>query len=188
MRLLLIGAPGAGKGTQGERLAARLGVRHIATGDLLRAEVKGDTPLGQSVSGYLDRGQLVPDQLILDLVMPRVLAASQDGGYILDGFPRSVAQAVEARDLADHADAAAEHVVFLQAPRDALVERLLARAVAEGRSDDTHDVIVNRLGIFDEATSPLVDYFRGRRLLHVVDADQPADVVTDAILTALGAV
>lgn len=188
MRLLLIGAPGAGKGTQGERLAARLGVRHIATGDLLRAEVKEHTPLGQTVSGYLDRGQLVPDQLILDLVMPRLLAASQDGGYILDGFPRSVAQAVEARDLADHADAAAEHVVFLQAPRDALVQRLLARAVAEGRSDDTHDVIVNRLRVFDEATSPLVDYFRGRRLLQVVDADQPADVVTDAILAAIGTI
>ncbi len=188
MRLLLIGAPGAGKGTQGERLATRLGVRHIATGDLLRAEVKEGTPLGKSVADYLDRGQLVPDQLILDLVMPKLLAASRDGGYILDGFPRSVAQAVEARELADHADAAAEHVVFLQAPREALVQRLLARAVAEGRSDDTQDVIVNRLRIFEEATSPLVDYYRGRNMLHVIDADQSADDVMAAILAAIGTV
>ena len=186
MNLLLVGPPGSGKGTQGERLAKRLGIEHIAAGDLLREEVRADTPLGSKVRGYLEHGELVPDELVIDLLMPRVLAAARNGGYLLDGFPRSVGQAREARRLADEEGFSADAVIYLDAPRDELVNRILARAKVEGRSDDTPEVIRHRLGVFDEATAPLIDYYRGRGLLRVVDASRTADEVTAAILAELG--
>lgn len=185
MNVLLIGPPGSGKGTQGQRLAQRLGLEHIAAGDLLRAEVDAGTPLGEKAREYMDRGELVPDELIIELLMPRVLSAAHDGGYLLDGFPRSVVQAKEARRLAEEEDASADAVIYLDAPREELIARLLARAKVEGRSDDTRDVICNRLAVFDEATAPLVDYYRGRGLLHVVDAGRSEDEVTAAILDVI---
>jgi adenylate kinase len=185
MNVLLIGPPGSGKGTQGDRLSARLGLEHLAAGDLLRAEVQGNTPLGRQVSEIMQSGELVPDAVILSLLMPRVLAASEGNGYLLDGFPRSVEQAQEARKLAELADAGPHAVIYLDAPRDVLVGRILARAEKEGRSDDNPDTVTNRLRVFDEATRPLVDHYRERGLLHVVNADQDEDAVTEAILRAL---
>jgi adenylate kinase len=187
MNVLLIGPPGSGKGTQGERLAQRLGLEHIAAGDLLRAEVAAGTPLGRQVSEMMQRGELVPDVVVLSLLMPKVLAAAEGNGYLLDGFPRSVEQAVEARKLAEQADAGPDAVIYLDAPRDELVRRIVARAATEGRSDDNPETVRNRLEVFDEATAPLVDYYRGRGLLHVINADQDADDVTGDILAALGA-
>jgi adenylate kinase len=186
MNVLLIGPPGSGKGTQGERLAQRLGLRHIAAGDLLRAEVAAGSSLGREARQYMDRGELVPDELMIDLLMPVVIKAGQDGGYLLDGFPRSVAQAHAARRLAEQEGAGADAAIYLDAPRDELVERILARAKVEGRADDTPDVVRTRLAVFDEATAPLVDYYRGRGLLHVVDAARSADEVTAGILSVLG--
>lgn len=185
MNVLLIGPPGSGKGTQGERLAQRLGLEHIAAGDLLRAEVDGQTPLGQQVSGYMQRGDLVPDAVILSMLMPRVLAAADAEGYLLDGFPRSVEQAVEARKLAEQAGASPSAVIYLDAPRAELIRRILARAEVEGRADDNPETVGNRLQVFDEATHPLVDYYRGRGLLRVVDASRDEDAVTAEILAAL---
>jgi adenylate kinase len=186
MNVLLIGPPGSGKGTQGERLAARLGLEHLAAGDLLRAEVNDGTPLGLEVAGLMQRGELVPDDVVLRLVMPRVLQAAQRNGYVLDGFPRSVEQAGEARRLADDTGAGPDAVLYLDAPRDELVRRILARAEKEGRSDDNPQTVENRLRVFDDATAPLVDYYRERGLLHVIDADQDEDAVTADILRALG--
>ncbi|WP_375477968.1 adenylate kinase [uncultured Jatrophihabitans sp.] len=185
MNLLLIGPPGSGKGTQGERLAARFGLEHLAAGDLLRAEVENHTELGQQVSELMKRGDLVPDKLIIELLIPRVQAAVAANGYLLDGFPRSVEQAVEARKLAETAGAVPDAVVYLDVPRAELVRRILARAETEDRSDDNPTTVENRLRVFDEATRPLIDYYRERGLLHEIDADQDADAVTAAIVRVL---
>jgi adenylate kinase len=186
MNVLLIGPPGSGKGTQGDRLSDQLGLEHIAAGDLLRAEVENGTPLGRQVKEFMARGDLVPDVVILALLMPRVLHAAEGRGYLLDGFPRSVEQAVEARKLAEQAGASPDAVIYLDAPREVLVERILARAEIEGRADDNPETVANRLQVFDEATHPLVDYYKGRGLLHVINADQHEDAVTADILAALG--
>jgi adenylate kinase len=185
VKVLLIGPPGSGKGTQGERLAAHFGVEHIAAGDLLRAEVAADTPLGRQVDGLMQRGDLVPDAIIIDLVLPRVLAAATDGGYLLDGFPRSVDQAIEARNLAEQVGASPDAVVYLDVSREELMRRILGRAAVEGRSDDNEETVANRLHVFDDATRPLIDYYRSRGLLHVIDATPDEDTVTGSILAAL---
>jgi adenylate kinase len=187
MNVLLIGPPGSGKGTQGARLAARLGLEHIAAGDLLRAEVAAGSALGRKIAGLMRRGELVPDAVILELLLPKVLAAARATGYLLDGFPRSVEQARQARGLAEQAGAGPDAVLYLDAPREELMRRILARAALEGRADDNAETVANRLRVFDEATRPLVDYYRGRGLLHVIDADQDEAAVTAAILRALPA-
>lgn len=186
MRVLLIGPPGSGKGTQGERLAERLGVEHIAAGDLLRAEVAAKTDLGREVEAQLERGDLVPDETIIALVLPKVVSAAKAGGYLLDGFPRSVEQAVEARKLADQAGAGPDAVIYLDVPREELMRRILLRAKEQNRTDDNEETVANRLHVFDQATSPLVEYYQGRGLLHAIDAARDADVVTTAILDSLG--
>ena len=186
MNVLLMGPPGSGKGTQGQRLAERLGVAHVAAGDLLRAEVAAETPLGQQASELMSQGRLVPDELVIDLLRPAVEQAAADGGFVLDGFPRSVRQAEQARELAEAEGVAGDAAIYLDAPREELTARLLARAEKEGRSDDNEKVITERLSVFDEATQPLVEYYRGRGLLHVVDALGEPDQVTAAILSALG--
>jgi adenylate kinase len=185
MNVLLIGPPGSGKGTQGERLAAQLGLEHIAAGDLLRAEVTAQSPIGREVSALMAKGDLVPDGVIIALLMPKVVAAAEANGYLLDGFPRSVEQAIEARNLAEQAGASPDAAIYLDAPRDELVRRILARAAVEGRSDDNPETVKTRLQVFDEATRPLVEYYRERGLLHVIDAAQDEDSVTAAIVTAL---
>lgn len=185
MNVLLIGPPGSGKGTQGKRLADLLSLQHLATGDLLRAEVEAGTELGRKAEAIMADGELVPDSVIINLVMPKVRAASEANGYLLDGFPRSVEQAVEARRLAEEYDAVPDAVIYLDVPRDELKRRILARAESEGRVDDNEDTITNRLRVFDEATAPLVDYYRDRGLLHTIDAARPEDDVTESILAVL---
>lgn len=185
MNVLLIGPPGAGKGTQGERLADRLGIEHLAAGDLLRAEVEAGSAIGRQVSDLMSRGELVPDEIILELLIPRILKAAADGGYLLDGFPRSVEQAHEARKLAERADAAPHAVLYLDAPREELVRRILARAEIEGRSDDNPETVTTRLQVFEEATRPLIEHYRERGLLHIINANQDEDAVTAEILSVL---
>jgi adenylate kinase len=187
MNLLLIGPPGSGKGTQGQLLAERFGLEHVAAGDLLRAEVEAETPIGKAVAGYLDRGELVPDEIIVELLMPVIVHAVEKNGYVLDGFPRSVGQALIARKLAEEAGAIPDAVFYLEASRDELVRRILERARIEGRSDDTEEIVNNRLQVFDEATRPLVEYYRSRGLLHVIDANQSEEQVAEHILAAIGA-
>jgi adenylate kinase len=182
VNILLIGPPGSGKGTQGARVANALGLEHIAVGDVLRAEIAAGTPLSDLLQRYLDRGELAPDELVLQLVVPLALAASARRGYVLDGFPRSVAQAREARKLAEPARARPDLVVYLTVPEQVLVERLLARAEVEGRPDDTEEVIRNRLRVFAQATAPLLEYYRDQDLAREVDASASPEEITEAIL------
>jgi len=185
VRLLLLAPPGAGKGTQGERLAAWSGVRHIAAGDLLRAEARAGDRLGREIAAYQDRGDLVPDQIVLDVLTPVVTEAAARGGYILDGFPRTLPQAIAAAELAARLGVTVDAAVYLHAPEAVLTQRLLDRASQGGRSDDTADVIRHRLQVFAETTGPLVPYYTERGILVAVDADQPPDSVTADIQTRL---
>ena len=185
MRLLLLAPPGAGKGTQGERLAAWTGARHIAAGDLLRAEARAGTAAGREIAACQARGDLVPDQIVLDALTPVVVDAAACGGYILDGFPRTLPQAIAAAELALRLGVRLDAAIYLYAPDQVLTRRLLARAGQGGRSDDTADVIKHRLGVFAETTGPLVGYYTERGILVAVDADQDADSVTADIQARL---
>lgn len=185
MRLLLIGPPGSGKGTQGARIAAHFGIAHIASGDLLREEVAAKTPIGAQAAGLMAAGELVPDDLILSMVMPRVLASGRASGYVLDGFPRSLGQAVEARHIAEQHQLALQHVVRFQVPQEELIARLLNRARIEGRPDDTREVIIRRLAVFEEATAPLLEYYAERGILIEIDATQSPDEVFAQIVDRL---
>ena len=185
MRLLLIGPPGCGKGTQGARIATRYDVEHIAAGDILRSEVAAGTQLGQGIASYMSAGELVPDEVILEVVMPRMLAAAESSGYVLDGFPRSLGQAIEVRRIAEAQDSAVRRAILLDVPHPDLMARLLNRAGIEGRVDDTPDVIRHRLDVFTQATAPLLDFYRERGLLDVIDATLEPDEVTAQIVAAL---
>lgn len=175
MRLLLIGAPGAGKGTQAVQLAERLGLTHISSGDLLRQHVTDETTLGKAVKEYVTRGDLVPDQVVLDMLRKPVLAASKAGGYVLDGFPRTVAQAEIAYGTAKELGVAVQIAIYLEVERQELVRRLLAR----GRgSDDTAEVIEHRLEVYEEKTRPMIAYYAQREQLITVNGARPPDEVT----------
>jgi adenylate kinase len=185
VRLLLLAPPGAGKGTQGERLAARYGVRHIAAGDLLRAEAQAGGLLGREIAAHQARGDLVPDQVVLDVLTPAVVDAAARGGYILDGFPRTLAQATAAAQIAARLGVTLQAAVYMHAPDAVLTRRLLDRASEGGRSDDRADVIRHRLEVFAETTGLLVPYYSERGILVAVNADQPPDSVTADIQSGL---
>jgi adenylate kinase len=185
VRLLLLAPPGAGKGTQGERLAAWSGARHIAAGDLLRAQARAGGLLGREIAAYQARGDLVPDQIVLNALTPAVTEAAARGGYILDGFPRTLPQAVAAADLAARLGVTLYAAVYLHAPESVLTRRLLGRASQSGRSDDRADVIRHRLQVFAETTGQLVPYYAERGILVAIDADQPPDSVTADIQAGL---
>ena len=182
MRIVLIGAPGAGKGTQGVVLAERRGVPYLSTGDLLRDNVARGTDLGRRVAEYLDRGELVPDDLMVEIVLDRLGALDGRGGYVLDGFPRTVAQAEAAERSVP--GGLADVVVFLALPDEVARQRLEHRA--SGRSDDADgDTIDHRLQVFHAETEPLVDFYRDQGALRAVDATEPPDAVLAAIEAVL---
>jgi adenylate kinase len=187
VRLLLLAPPGAGKGTQGERLAAWSGAQHIAAGDLLRAEAGVGSLLGREIAAYQARGDLVPDRIVLDVLTPAVVEAAARGGYVLDGFPRTLPQATAAAELAARLGVELQAAVYLHAPEAVLTRRLLDRAGPGGRADDRSEVIRHRLEVYAEATAPLVAYYTERGILVAVDADQSPDSVTAAIQAGLSA-
>ena len=187
VRIVLLGAPGSGKGTQGERLAERLGVPHVASGELLRAHVAAQTELGVEVAGSLARGDLVPDDVVLRVVGEALTRAAESGGYILDGFPRTRAQAERAHELALERGIDADAAVYLSLEEDDDVARKrLAGRAGGGRVDDADaEVIEHRLQLFHDNMRPILDYYRERGILVTVDAAQPVEVVTEAIIAAL---
>jgi adenylate kinase len=185
MRLLLLAPPGAGKGTQAQRLSQYYGIEHISTGDLLRREVAAGTDLGEQVKGYLEAGDLVPDELVRDIVVQRVTEANAKGGFLLDGWPRNRSQAEEAAALARDHGITVDGAVYLDVRPDELLRRLLARAKSESRSDDNEATIRRRLKVFEDQTRPLADYFRERGVLISVDGEQPVEKVTEDIIRQL---
>jgi adenylate kinase len=182
MRLLLIGAPGAGKGTQAERLAERFGIAHICSGDLLRQHVKDQTSLGQTIESYMSNGDLVPDGVVMDMLRKPVVAAAEAGGYVLDGFPRTVEQAEASFPTAHALGVEVQAAVHLDVAREELVRRLLARRRG---SDDTEAVIEHRLQVYLEKTVPLLEYYAGREWMFTVDGARPPDDVHEDILARL---
>jgi adenylate kinase len=179
MRLVLVGPPGAGKGTQAVRLAERLGVPHISTGDLFRANLGQETPLGLEAKSYMDKGNLVPDDVTVRMVRDRLADDDVVKGFILDGFPRTVSQASSLDELLAERGEELDAVVEFQVDEDELVNRLLAR----GRSDDTEDVIRNRQQVYRDETFPLLDHYRA--IVVSVDAQGEVEEITDRVATAL---
>jgi adenylate kinase len=179
--LVMLGPPGAGKGTQAELVASKWGIPHIATGDIFRAQAESDTALGNQVKAYLDRGELVPDSLAIDVIRHRLAQPDAQHGFILDGFPRTVPQAQALDALLAELDRPLDAVLYLQADRQSLINRLQHRAEVEERSDDRPDVIQHRIDVFLEQTAPLIDYYRRQNKLNLIDGTQPPDRVAAAI-------
>jgi adenylate kinase len=186
MRMLLIGPPGSGKGTQAARVAERFDIPAISTGDIFRANVAQGTPLGVQAKDYMDRGAYVPDDLTNALVLDRLAQEDAGSGFLLDGFPRTLAQVSTLDDCLQATDGGLDVVVQLVAETDEVVVRLLKRAADQGRSDDTEDVIRTRLEVYREQTEPLVSVYAERGVLVSVDGIGDVHEVTERILAALG--
>ena len=180
MRLLFIGPPGAGKGTQAEKVAARLGVPHISTGEMFRDNVARGTDLGRQVEAIMAAGDYVPDEVTVAMLSERIAQDDAAHGYILDGFPRTEAQVASLDDLLG--EQGLDRVVVLEVDEDELVGRLLSR----GRADDNEETIRNRFGVYLEQTQPLIDIYSARGLTVTVDGIGEVEDVTDRILNALG--
>ncbi|HET9654502.1 MAG TPA: adenylate kinase [Kineosporiaceae bacterium] len=187
MRLVLLGPPGAGKGTQAKRLAEWLKVPAISTGDIFRANIAGNTALGQLARSFTDVGKLVPDEVTNEMVKDRLAQADTANGFLLDGYPRNVAQVAALDGMLTEAGTVLDAVVEITADTDEVVGRLLKRAEIEGRPDDTEDVIRHRLEVYGEQTAPLTDVYGARRLLVQVDGVGEIDEVTGRLTQALSA-
>lgn len=189
-RLLIIGPPGAGKGTQAGRIAERYQIPAISTGDIFRANIKGETELGERIKAVIEAGELVPDALTNEIVADRLAQSDAADGFLLDGYPRTVDQ-VQALDAVLAAQGTSlDAVVLLEADTDAVVARLLNRAIVEGRADDTEDVIRHRQEVYAEQTAPLIALFSDRGILVSVDGlgaiDDVAARISDALDAQLG--
>ena len=186
-RMVLLGPPGAGKGTQAARIGRRLGIPAISTGDIFRAHVAGSTELGRRARAYMDRGEYVPDSVTNAMVADRLTEDDAASGFLLDGYPRTAAQVDALDDMLSERGEALDVVVEITADADAVVERLLGRAAEQGRADDTEPVIRRRLEVYAEATAPLAAIYEDQGLLLRVDGMGGIDEVTDRIMAALAA-
>ena len=168
MNLILLGPPGAGKGTQGHRLSERYNIPEISTGDILRSAVQKRTPLGREAKSYMDRGALVPDEVMIGIIRERLAQDDTERGFILDGFPRTVAQAEALSRLSEEQQRPIEHVISIAVPQEELLQRLAGRRQLEGRQDDTDEAIRHRLEVYERETAPLIDHYRRQGLLRCI--------------------
>jgi len=187
MKLLLIGPPGAGKGTQASKLSEVFGIPAISTGDIFRANVKNQTALGLEAKSFMDRGAYVTDDLTNKLVRDRLQNPDCVNGFLLDGYPRTADQVNELADILRETDSSLDAVIQLTADTDEVVRRLAKRAIDQGRSDDTEEVIRNRMAIYEDQTAPLISLYAARGLLIMVDGLGEIDEVTSRIVEALNA-
>ena len=188
MRLVLLGAPGSGKGTQAARLKDHLQVPHISTGDLLRAEVAAGSRLGLEAKGIMARGELVSDAILLGMLEDRFSRPDTRGGFILDGYPRNLAQADALDGLLSRMGQPFDYAVQLEVPTELLVERIAGRAAAEGRADDNPESVRKRLDVYDSQTAPVIEFYRQHGQLTVVDGVGSLDEVFNRILEAVAPV
>ncbi|MDO4854676.1 MAG: adenylate kinase [Coriobacteriia bacterium] len=207
MNIVLLGAPGAGKGTQAKKLVENHGMLHLSTGDLLRAAVKDQTPLGIKAKSYMDAGDLVPDELIINMVKERIQADDAKKGVIFDGFPRTATQAVALDSELAELGQPLQHAVLVDVKSEVIVKRLTSRRTCRDcgyigtdadascpkcsgemyqRDDDNEATVTNRLNVYETSTAPLIDYYRGKDLLVTIDGDRPVDEVYADVVAALG--
>ena len=207
MNIVLLGAPGAGKGTQGQKLVEEFGIAHISTGDLLRAAVKAQSELGKQAKAYMDAGQLVPDQLVIDLVKERLAQPDAQKGFMLDGFPRNIAQAETLDAELKGMDVELDAALLVDVPFDVIVERLSSRRTCRScgytapagtdtcprcggemyqRDDDKPETIQKRLDTYQNQTQPLIDYYKGHGILKSVDGNRAVDEVYVDVKKVLG--
>lgn len=184
-RLLLIGTPGAGKGTQAQRLSETFDIPAISTGDIFRLNVKNETELGKQAKAFMDRGEYVPDSLTNELVRDRLSHADATDGFLLDGYPRTADQVEELDEILAEKNQQLDAVVMLSADVDEVVRRLLNRAIEQGRADDTEEVIRHRLDVYEEQTAPLISVYAARDLVITVDGLGEVADVTKRIVDAL---
>ena len=191
MQLIILGPPGAGKGTQAVRISERLGISHLSTGEMLRSAVRAGTAVGAQAGGIMETGGLVPDELVLRIVAERIELPDAKRGFILDGFPRTIGQAIGLDKLLADRGLALDKVLEIRVDESALIDRIVARAreaVARGepaRKDDNPQTLHRRLGAYAQETAPLVEYYAGKGLLRNVDGLQSIETVADHLLDAL---
>jgi adenylate kinase len=185
MRLVLLGAPGSGKGTQADVIKAALGVPHISTGDLLRAAVKAGTPLGLKAKAVMEAGRLVSDDIVLGMLEERLAQPDAMAGFILDGYPRNLAQCTALEALLARLGQPLEVAIKLDVPSELIVERIAGRAAAQGRKDDTPETVRERLRVYSEQTEPVAGYFAQEGKLRVVDGVGELREISQRILDAL---
>ncbi|EYE87715.1 adenylate kinase [Fervidicella metallireducens AeB] len=213
MKLVLLGPPGAGKGTQAKYIVEKLGIPHISTGDIFRKNIKEQTPLGLKAKEYIDKGQLVPDEVTVGIVEDRIKQEDCNAGFLLDGFPRTVAQADALDEVLSSMGSALDHVINIKVPTERLVERLTGRRVCpkcgasfhvifnppkqDGicdycsgslvqRADDSAETVESRLNVYEKQTQPLIEYYQEKGLLRDIDGEQDIDKVFEDICTVIG--
>ena len=186
-RFLIVGPQGSGKGTQGVLVAEAFGIPSISTGDVFRENISGGTELGKRVQSIVEAGDLVPDELTCELVRDRLAQSDAAGGFLLDGFPRNRGQVDDLADFLSSRGEALDAVIELSVPRDESIARLRQRAIDQGRTDDTEEVIANRLAIYERETAPILDVYRDRGIVDRIDGVGSLDEITDRITRALDA-
>lgn len=183
MNLILFGPPGAGKGTQAEKIKSHFDIPHLSTGNIFRYNIKNETELGKKVKSILDAGDLVPDETVVDLVVDELQKPDYDNGYVLDGFPRTVPQAKALDEFLAENDTAIDTLLMLSVPEKELINRILSRG--EGRSDDTPKKIKNRLAIYRKETEPVLNYYKEKGVVEEVDGVGTVDEIFERIKKAL---
>lgn len=186
MQLIFLGPPGAGKGTQAKIFLDRSGIVQISTGDILRAAVGKGTELGKQAKSFMDKGELVPDSVVIGIIEQRIQEADCKKGFVLDGFPRTIEQAEALDAILAKLNIALNHVVNFEVPDEELIQRLLGRAAQEGRSDDNPESIKNRLQIFKDKTQPLIRYYEGKKIIRHINGTGSTAEIAEKVKTVVG--